>query len=173
MFGFAALYVLQVGGTHSFSNPSLIWNIWNVTSYKCNFQEPDPTDQNNNWSATVALVQAVQTAKPGATSQASDKHQSNLDPSRSTSNQHQHTATTCNHLITLNMNMTGISAESCPMTRAGSLRLGLQPLLESLNPVGGVSVTCLERPMIDLTIKTGGQLGYTGGVWVNLVRDFM
>eukprot|EP00438_Fugacium_kawagutii_P003780 Skav210868 [mRNA] locus=scaffold4964:78761:82865:- [translate_table: standard] len=40
----------------------------------------------------------------------------------------------------------------------GSLRLGLQPLLESLNPVGGVSVTCLDRPIIDLTIKTGTDL---------------
>ena len=40
----------------------------------------------------------------------------------------------------------------------GSLRLGLQPLLDSLNPVGGVSVTCLDRPIIDLTIKTGLEM---------------
>lgn len=50
------------------------------------------------------------------------------------------------------------SVQVCNITVQGSLRLGLQPLLESLNPVGGVSVTCLERPMIDLTIKTGTEL---------------
>ncbi|CAK9076737.1 unnamed protein product [Durusdinium trenchii] len=50
------------------------------------------------------------------------------------------------------------SIQVCDITVQGTLRLGLQPLLESLNPVGGVSVTCLDRPIIDLTIKTGTEL---------------
>eukprot|EP00434_Breviolum_minutum_P015290 symbB.v1.2.013474.t1/scaffold954.1/size149253/1 len=50
------------------------------------------------------------------------------------------------------------SLQVCDITIQGSLRLGLQPLLDSLNPVGGVSITCLDRPIIDLTIKTGGEM---------------
>ncbi|CAE7534546.1 esyt3 [Symbiodinium sp. CCMP2592] len=44
------------------------------------------------------------------------------------------------------------------ITVQGTLRVCLHPLVDSLNPVGGISITCLDRPTIDLTIKAGSEL---------------
>ena len=60
----------------------------------------------------------------------------------------------------------------CDISVRGSLRVALVPLVDSLNPVGGVSVTCLDKPDIDLTIKTGAKSAnrcfFLGGVFLFL-----
>ncbi|CAE7025960.1 esyt3 [Symbiodinium natans] len=64
---------------------------------------------------------------------------------------------------------TGVaSIQVSNITVEGTLRVGLHPLVDSLNPVGGISVTCLDRPTIDLTIKAGSE--FIPNLY-NFVRD--
>ncbi|CAE8589624.1 unnamed protein product [Polarella glacialis] len=80
------------------------------------------------------------------------------------------TVTRSDHGVELNIGIqfvgTGLLEFSAPVASVevadisvkGSLQIILYPLVDSLNPIGGITFTCLDRPEIDLTVRTGSEL---------------
>lgn len=50
------------------------------------------------------------------------------------------------------------SIELADLRIKGSLQVSLRPLVESLNPIGGITISCLDRPSIELSLRTGSDL---------------
>lgn len=40
----------------------------------------------------------------------------------------------------------------------GTFQVSLRPLVDALNPCGGITISCLDRPSIELTLRTGSEL---------------